>query len=566
MAYGTTYKANRLAILQGSPLCHWCGRNTATQADHLVELDAGGSDSIDNLVASCGPCNSRRGQKYRANKDARRIAARNALPVLLHSKMPTPTPISVLYPKDLPGLAPISHDRPRLATTVPDGVESFGPAVADWSEQHLEVTLMPWQRFTLDGQLAHVDGELVHRSALTTTARQNGKTSCLKPLIGWWLTAMPVIRGQKQTVVSTAHSLTLASLLFQDLAPLLEEEFGAKLGHSFGRQQATMPDGTRWFVRAASPSVGHGLSVDLAVADELWDIGRAAIDTGLVPSMRARKSPLLSMWSTAGTESSESLINWREQGLRAIETNATSSLFFAEWSAPSSLDAMTPEAWAYSNPALGHTLELATLAAESENPDRASFLRSNNTWVSALKSWLPPGRWAALETDTMPEGGVLAIETSVDDTIYYGLRAALNDDKRAVVEVTFAVNTWQAAVDQAVELGAQYPLMQFAVSPSVEPHWPLELDRRTTIVGYKELLRFTPLVHHMILERRLLHMKNDQLDEQIGRAVAVKTQASMALSSQKSAGPIELARMVVWAAALVAKPTVVGRPTIGVST
>ena len=165
----------------------------------------------------------------------------------------------------------------------------------------------------------------------------------------------------------------------------------------------------------------------------------------------------------------------------------------------------------------------------------------------------------------MPEGGVLAIETSVDDTIYYGLRAALNDDKRAVVEVTFAVNTWQAAVDQAVELGAQYPLMQFAVSPSVEPHWPLELDRRTTIVGYKELLRFTPLVHHMILERRLLHMKNDQLDEQIGRAVAVKTQASMALSSQKSAGPIELARMVVWAAALVAKPTVVGRPTIGVS-
>ena len=427
------------------------------------------------------------------------------------------------------------------------------------------MTLMPWQRFTLDGQLAHVDGELVHRSALTTTARQNGKTSCLKPLIGWWLTAMPVIRGQKQTVVSTAHSLTLASLLFQDLAPLLEEEFGAKLGHSFGRQQATMPDGTRWFVRAASPSVGHGLSVDLAVADELWDIGRPAIDTGLVPSMRARKSPLLSMWSTAGTESSESLINWREQGLRAIETNSTSSLFFAEWSAPSSLDAMTPAAWAYSNPALGHTLELATLAAESENPDRASFLRSNNTWVSALKSWLPPGRWAALETDTMPEGGVLAIETSVDDTIYYGLRAALNDDKRAVVEVTFAVNTWQAAVDQAVDLGAKYPLMQFAVSPSVEPHWPLELDRRTTIVGYKELLRFTPLVHHMIMERRLLHMKNDQLDEQISRAVAVKTQASMALSSQKSAGPIELARMVIWAAALVAKPTVVGRPTIGVS-
>ena len=473
--------------------------------------------------------------------------------------------VSILYPNDQARPGAISHDRPRLATAVPDGCGSFGPQVGVWSEEHLGVTFMPWQAFTMDGQLAHVDGELVHRSALTTTARQNGKTTCLRALIGWWLTEMPRLRGQKQTVVSTAHSLTLASLLFQDLAPLLEEKFGAKLGHSFGRQQATFPDGTRWFIRAASASVGHGLSVDLAVADELWDINRAAIDTGLVPSMRARKSPLLSMWSTAGTESSESLINWREQGLRAIESNAKSSLFFAEWSAPSSLDAMSPAAWAYSNPALGHTLELSTLEAESENPDRASFLRSNNTWVSAMKSWLPPGRWAALETDTMPDGGVLAIETSVDDTIYYGLRAALNDDRRVVIEVAFAVNTWQAAVDTAVELGAQFPLMQFAVSPSVEPHWPLELDRRTAIVGYKELLKFTPLVHHMILERRLLHMKNDQLDEQIGRAVAVKTQGSMALSSQKSAGPIELARMVIWAGALVAKPTVVGRPTIGVS-
>ena len=91
MAYRKTYRANRAAILAGSPLCHWCGRNTATQADHLQELDAGGSDNLDNLVPACGPCNSRRGQKYRAAKDARRIAARNALPVLLHAIAATGT-------------------------------------------------------------------------------------------------------------------------------------------------------------------------------------------------------------------------------------------------------------------------------------------------------------------------------------------------------------------------------------------------------------------------------------------------------------------------------------------
>jgi hypothetical protein len=64
-----------------------------------------------------------------------------------------------------------------------------------------------------------------------------------------------------------------------------------------------MPDGSKWTVRAAKPSVGHGTSNDLIVADEIWDMSQLAIDGGLIPSMRARKSPLLSCWSTAGTES-----------------------------------------------------------------------------------------------------------------------------------------------------------------------------------------------------------------------------------------------------------------------
>jgi phage terminase large subunit-like protein len=105
---------------------------------------------------------------------------------------------------------------------------------------------------------------------------------------------------------------------------------------------------------------------------------------------------------------------WREQGLRSIDRGEPSSLYFAEWSPPPDLSPMTAQAWAYANPALGKTLTLKTIEAESENPDRASFLRAScNLWVASDKSWISPGLWPELEyTDPMPDGGTVAIETS----------------------------------------------------------------------------------------------------------------------------------------------------------
>ena len=44
----TAYLQARAAILAGSPLCHWCGTAQATEADHLIEHDQGGSDTSDN--------------------------------------------------------------------------------------------------------------------------------------------------------------------------------------------------------------------------------------------------------------------------------------------------------------------------------------------------------------------------------------------------------------------------------------------------------------------------------------------------------------------------------------
>ena len=66
----------------------------------------------------------------------------------------------------------------------------------------------------------------------------------------------------------------------------------------------------------------------------------------------------------------------------------------------------------------------------------------------------------------------------------------------------------------------------------------------------------------MIEEKTLRHTGEQMLAEHVQRAVAVRSQGSMALSSQRSPGPIELARCMVWAAALAARPVAAGKPMI----
>jgi hypothetical protein len=257
---------------------------------------------------------------------------------------------------------------------------------------------------------------------------------------------------------------------------------------------------------------------------------------------------------------------WREQGLRSIDRAEPSSLYFAEWSPPPDLSPMTAHAWAYANPALGKTLTLKTIEAESENPDRASFLRAScNLWVASDKSWILPGLWPELEyTDPMPDGGTVAIETSLTDDRYFATRAIVLDDRRTVVTVEFVCDTYDEML-QHVERLAKNTAVKFAISPSIDIHWPLALERRRAVVGYGEILKFTPRIKSMIHEKLLWHTGEQMLAEHVQRAVAVRSQNSIALSSQRSPGPIELARCLVWSAALASRPTATGKPMIVVA-
>jgi hypothetical protein len=578
-----SYRKNRETFLaEWDGACHWCKRARATTIDHVIEHDRG-ADPTDqsNWVGACHKCNSRRGAEYLAKKRAATVQARTKAQNTTNKNnffeienTFTPTPSSHLSQKaekapDLGGSRRMVSDAPGPGMIEPRlmsgllGCGSYVDEVEALTRDVMNIDLMPWQLLALRGQLEHDEnGDLVRRRSLVSVARQNGKTQCIKSALLWMLVKEPIRRGKPVLVISTAHQLDLAVEIFEQLAPLLEAKFGAKAYWSYGRNEVVMPDESRWLVQAATPKAFHGFSPTYIVADEVWNISADVLFNGALPSQRAMQSPLLSCWSTAGTEDSHAMLKMREEGLRAIDEKKFSKLFFAEWSVPPGVDPMVEKGyWAMANPAIGYTLDPEILVDESEQVDKAAFMRASlNLWISSANSWLNPGVFDKLTTSTMPEGGVLSVDSSIDESLYCGIRAQLNDEGQIAVTVEFVTDTLGACWEKVHE--SAKTCRQIALTPSLFQMAPMDLDKKKIDVGYGELVTHTSTIRQLINEGRLVHTGEQMLLEHVNRAVGVKTQSGYTISSQKSSGPITMARCMIFAAALVAKPTQKARAAI----
>jgi phage terminase large subunit-like protein len=256
------------------------------------------------------------------------------------------------------------------------------------------------------------------------------------------------------------------------------------------------------------------------------------------------------MWSTAGDQNSETMIKLRQQAMADIDKGLPSLFYFAEWSMPSHLPA-TEENYCWANPSLGTTITVEALRAVSK---KDSFMRAHlNQWITARGAWLDLGVWEKNQTDTpMPEGGFLSVDSSVDDARYVGVRAA-EVDGEVIVQTEFVTET-EADMWAAIARVMENPEVQLLITPTLDIHVPLALRRRTTITGYAELTKFTTLVRSMIHEGRVKHHGESLLADHCGRAVLVKTPSGAVVSSQRSPGPIELCRVMIWAVAQVSKP------------
>ena len=591
------YAKARRELLADNPLCNWgCGR-MATEADHVVPYVLGGSNDLSNLVPSCKPCNASRGatlgnqlrkgrhEAIAAAQEQPRKVVKKSRPndnsyVTNNNSPANPTPVTSFFThQNLPApvasnrisqephsVAETGDDRPRLETITPEAARSRATEILGFARDVMGVELYPWQVRCLHGITALDDEDnFLRRVSYLSVARQNGKSLLGAACIGWFLTIEAPRRGGSQVAISVAHKLDLAVSMFKYLAPILQEKFGAKVSWSYGRNELEL-HGHRWIVRAATPQAGHGYSAAFLYIDEAWDISEDSLDTGLLPTQRAVKNPICIISSTAGTQNSHALLRWRGQGIRQIDAGEVGPMYFAEWSPPPTLDPMTPAAWKMSNPSLGRGgLTIDVLHAEAKAPNRASFLRSSvNIWIADSTSWLEPGLFASCATtDPIPKGGTLSVETSLDGTRYVAVRA-VQDGNRSLVTVAFDVDSLAAAWERIAEQ-MRDPSLQLTITPPFEISCPREYDSRRAIVGYRELGRWTQGVRALIVEGRVQHSGEISLIEQTERAVLVRHQQTVALSSARSSGPIELARAMVFAVAMVSRPANNAKPIVAFS-
>ena len=161
----------------------------------------------------------------------------------------------------------------------------------------------------------------------------------------------------------------------------------------------------------------------------------------------------------------------------------------------------------------------------------------------------------------MPKGGVLCIEQSQDESRYVGVRAAMNSAGKIQVCLEFVKDTLKECWD-AVEIACQDQTTRLLITPAFEMSLPPKFVKRSSIVGNRELQRWTQGARAAILEKRVQHDGSTLFAQHCARAVAVKNQGAVTLSSVRSPGPIELARCLVFAVAMVSKPVSVGKPTI----
>ena len=71
--------------------CQYCGSRSNLTVDHLIPRSKGGSSNWENIVASCAPCNRRKGDRlpHQANMHPRQTPSTPRAEIFIHVSSPT---------------------------------------------------------------------------------------------------------------------------------------------------------------------------------------------------------------------------------------------------------------------------------------------------------------------------------------------------------------------------------------------------------------------------------------------------------------------------------------------
>lgn len=308
--------------------------------------------------------------------------------------------------------------KPRWETPKPPGVcGSYGKYAIAWAHRNLGITVGPWQRRVITAMLRYDrNGNLIHRTVLLSTGRQNGKSVIVRVVFGWLMD-----HGRRHaafsswtTILAAAHDAKQARIIYKgvysDLSsiPRLRNASGGARKHQtvrltehFGISVGNLTLDTV----TGQPGSSRGLSAGAVAWDEMltqkdWDMWEA-----LSPTQSAQRNPLMILTSSAGHVDSVVLRAFYDRlvGIATRDRKPDRTFYGAWWQ---STDPDAELDWRQireANPALGDgRLTRQAISAEHDVLPPDSWRRERLNHFVDLKAdgAFNPGVWAACRTPT----------------------------------------------------------------------------------------------------------------------------------------------------------------------
>lgn len=298
---------------------------------------------------------------------------------------------------------PRGHAKPRIAPPT--------PARSDWkafrdTAAKMGIILMPWQETAARYLTAKgADGRLLFRETAIVVARQNGKTTLMKPHI---------IRGLRdgKRILHLAQNRELPRYMFGLIADAMSEDealFPKRRGRTIwprygsGQEEISLVNGGWYRIAAAGRGGGRGWSADIVIIDELREADDPEVIGMVEPTLMMSDDPQLIELSNAGHDGSAVL-----NAVRA-RAGKDQSLAYLEWSADPARHAGDVAGWAEANPALGHYPSvMRTLEAAYRKHSLGGTLATFETehlcrWVVTMRERLVDEfAWARCLVDELP--------------------------------------------------------------------------------------------------------------------------------------------------------------------
>lgn len=424
------------------------------------------------------------------------------------------------------------------------------------------VTLDEWQKWLIRALLerypdTHPDpdkaGRRRWRSVCVSLPRQSGKSLIASAI------ALDHLLWRSGQCLGIASNLEQSFIIYGRVLQAIQANpaLQRRFKKATERRGIVATDGmSRYDVRAARESSLQGYPVTTAIGDELHLWGKG-LWTALQMAIASKEDGIIIGITTAGDETSETLIDLYAQGKRAIEGDPELERFgFFNWTAPDGADVKDPAAILASNPAvecgrIPLDRIMADLATIPEHEARR--YRLNQFITGTQESWLPAEYFHACSGTGIANLEGITLGIDVTPRWEFATIAAANDNgdiTETELVQSFVKPTENQLYEAITDYCRRFKVKAIGIDGSRTPN----LIKRLKLGGYpvwqlynREVSAACSQGYSMFEQKHIRHNNDPLLIAQSPRAVAKYTGESWYLSPKASFGDIDAVRATLFA-------------------